>query len=291
MPSVEEASTHRAAARLVPRPARDRRRGLGLPLRERREHPRAPTSTRPTPRAARSSCAWSSASSGCSSAATSWSARSPSASREPLDMDWRFAYADRRKRTALLASRDDHCLLDLLWRWRRGELDDRHRLRDLEPSDHAADVAGFGVPYHHVPVSADAKAEAEAQMLELLARRRPRRARALHADPLARLPRPARRAGDQHPPLVPAGVRRRRSVPPRARARRQDHRRDGALRHRGARRRADHRAGRRARLAPPERRGARADRPRHRARRARARGRRGTSQDRVLVHENRTVVF
>ena len=42
---------------------------------------------------------------------------------EPLDMDWRFAYADRRKRTALLASRDDHCLLDLLWRWRRGELE------------------------------------------------------------------------------------------------------------------------------------------------------------------------
>src|SRR6478672_626702 len=29
----------------------------------------------------------------------------------PLQMDWRFAYADRRKRTALLASREDHCLL------------------------------------------------------------------------------------------------------------------------------------------------------------------------------------
>ena len=38
----------------------------------------------------------------------------------PLEMEWRFAYASETKRTALLASRDDHCLLDLLWRWRRG---------------------------------------------------------------------------------------------------------------------------------------------------------------------------
>src|SRR5262249_35682397 len=48
---------------------------------------------------------------------------------------------------------------------------------------------------------------------------------------------------------------------------------DRALRHRGARRRADHRAGRGARLPPAECRGARADRARHRASRARPRGR------------------
>ncbi len=87
----------------------------------------------------------------------------------PLDMDWRFAYADRRKRTALLASRDDHCLLDLLWRWRRGELETDIVCVVSNHPDHAADVAGFGVPYHHVPVTPDAKAEAEAQILEQLA--------------------------------------------------------------------------------------------------------------------------
>ena len=84
-------------------------------------------------------------------------------------MDWRFAYADRRKRTALLASRDDHCLLDLLWRWRRGELETDIVCVVSNHPDHAADVAGFGVPYHHVPVTHDAKAEAEAQILEHLA--------------------------------------------------------------------------------------------------------------------------
>ncbi len=81
---------------------------------------------------------------------------------DPLGMDWRFAYADQRKRTALLASRDDHCLLDLLWRWRRGELDTDVTAVISNHGDHAADVAGFGVPYHHVPVPP------EEQMLELL---------------------------------------------------------------------------------------------------------------------------
>ena len=87
----------------------------------------------------------------------------------PLEMDWRFAYGDRRKRTALLASRDDHCLLDLLWRWRRGELETDIVCVVSNHPTHAADVAGFGVPYHHVPVTPHAKAEAEPQILDHLA--------------------------------------------------------------------------------------------------------------------------
>ena len=81
---------------------------------------------------------------------------------QPFDMEWRFAYAAERKRMALLASREDHCLLDLLWRRRRGELDtDVVGVISNHP-DHAQDVAGFGVPYHHIPVPA------EERMLELL---------------------------------------------------------------------------------------------------------------------------
>src|SRR5215204_6300617 len=80
----------------------------------------------------------------------------------PFEMEWRFAYADQRKRAALLASREEHCLLDLLWRWRRGELETDIVAVVSNHPDHAADVAGFGVPYHHIP------APAEEQMLELL---------------------------------------------------------------------------------------------------------------------------
>jgi len=87
----------------------------------------------------------------------------------PFGMAWRFAYASERKRAALLASRDDHCLLDLLWRWRRGELDADVVAVVSNHPDRAADVQGFRVPYHHIPVSPGGKAEAESQMLELLA--------------------------------------------------------------------------------------------------------------------------
>jgi len=82
---------------------------------------------------------------------------------QQFDMEWRIAYAAERKRMALLASREDHCLLDLLWRWRRGELDTDVSAVISNHPDHAQDVAGFGVPYHHVPVPA------EERMLELLA--------------------------------------------------------------------------------------------------------------------------
>jgi formyltetrahydrofolate deformylase len=87
----------------------------------------------------------------------------------PFGMDWRLAYASDCKRTALLASREDHCLIDLLWRRRRGELDADVIAVVSNHPDLANDVAGFGVPYHHVPVPADGKAEAERRMLELLA--------------------------------------------------------------------------------------------------------------------------
>jgi formyltetrahydrofolate deformylase len=82
---------------------------------------------------------------------------------ERFGMDWRVAYAGERKRIALLASREDHCLLDLLWRRRRGELDaDVVSVISNHPV-HDVDVQTFGVPFHHVPVPA------EERMLELLA--------------------------------------------------------------------------------------------------------------------------
>jgi formyltetrahydrofolate deformylase len=88
---------------------------------------------------------------------------------KPFAMDWRFAYASERPRLALLASRDDHCLLDLLWRRRRGELDADIVAVVSNHPDHEADVGGFGVPYHHVPVDPGDRAAAEGRMLELLA--------------------------------------------------------------------------------------------------------------------------
>jgi formyltetrahydrofolate deformylase len=87
-----------------------------------------------------------------------------------LGMEFRLAPAADPKRVAVLVSREDHCLLDLLWRVRRGELPDVDLVQivsnhpDLEPA-----VAGFGVPYTHVPNTPQIRPEAEARMLEMLA--------------------------------------------------------------------------------------------------------------------------
>jgi formyltetrahydrofolate deformylase len=87
---------------------------------------------------------------------------------ERFDMSWRVTNAAQHKRVALFTSRYDHCLLDLLWRWRRGELAMNVVAVVSNHPDLDQEVAAFGVPYHHIPVSRDTKSEAERAQLELL---------------------------------------------------------------------------------------------------------------------------
>jgi formyltetrahydrofolate deformylase len=86
----------------------------------------------------------------------------------PFEMDWRIAYAARPKRMAILCSKYDHCLLDLLWRVRRGEFDCEIPCVISNHTDLQADVRAFDIPFHHVPVTKDTKLESEARILELL---------------------------------------------------------------------------------------------------------------------------
>jgi formyltetrahydrofolate deformylase len=88
---------------------------------------------------------------------------------EPFAMQWRLARADERQRIALLASREEHCLLDLLWRRRRGELRAEIAVVIGNHPDHRVDVEAFGVPYEHVPITVrGGKPEAEERMLQVL---------------------------------------------------------------------------------------------------------------------------
>ena len=86
----------------------------------------------------------------------------------PFGMDWTFAAAGVPKRAAIMVSRYDHCLLDLLWRARREELDLDVGLVISNHADLAEEVRAFGVTYVHIPVTADTKQEAERRQLELL---------------------------------------------------------------------------------------------------------------------------
>src|SRR5215213_3036001 len=85
-----------------------------------------------------------------------------------FEMSWRMSHPGDRKRMAILVSRYEHCVLDLLWRWRRGSLDADVILVASNHPDLEGDVRSFGVPYQHVPVSPDNKPRAEEELLELL---------------------------------------------------------------------------------------------------------------------------
>jgi formyltetrahydrofolate deformylase len=84
-----------------------------------------------------------------------------------FDMAWRLSDSAQPPRVMLLASRADHCLVDVLHRWRSGDLQCEiagviANHPDLEPY-----AAFHGVPFHLVPVTAEGKASAFARIGEL----------------------------------------------------------------------------------------------------------------------------
>ncbi len=87
---------------------------------------------------------------------------------EGFGMEWRIRWWDERRMIAILVSRHDHCLLELLWRWRRGELDADIAMVISNHPDLEAETVAAGVVYRHVPVRKGAKHEAETEMLTLL---------------------------------------------------------------------------------------------------------------------------
>lgn len=84
------------------------------------------------------------------------------------EMDFRLTEAAKTKRVAILASREDHCLLDLLWRNRRGEIDMSVAMVIGNHPELAEQVRPFGVPFIHIPSTKDIREHAEQRQLELL---------------------------------------------------------------------------------------------------------------------------
>ncbi len=79
---------------------------------------------------------------------------------ERFGMAAEVRFTDQRTPTAILASRQPHCLADLLVRWSSGELDCDLRVVVSNHPDHAELCAGLGVPYVHHPVTDDGAQEA-----------------------------------------------------------------------------------------------------------------------------------
>jgi formyltetrahydrofolate deformylase len=86
----------------------------------------------------------------------------------PFEIDFSFSESTTAKRVAVMVSREDHCLSDLLWRWRNGHLGGEIVTVISNHEDLRAEVEAVGLPFHHVPISRETREEAERSALELI---------------------------------------------------------------------------------------------------------------------------
>lgn len=83
-------------------------------------------------------------------------------------LDWSLRAASARKKVLLLASKFDHCLADLLYRWKIGELAMTPvGIVSNHPRETYARLDFAGIPFHHLPLD-DGKAEQEARIKALI---------------------------------------------------------------------------------------------------------------------------
>lgn len=87
---------------------------------------------------------------------------------KPLNATWELHFSDERQRLAIWVTKQDHCLLDLLWRQNAKELPAEIPLIVSNHPDLGAIAEQFNIDFYHIPVKKASKTEAEAQQLELL---------------------------------------------------------------------------------------------------------------------------
>ncbi len=85
-----------------------------------------------------------------------------------FNMHWTISYASQRKRTAILVSKYDHAMLELLWLWKQGRLAMDIVMVISNHPDLQKGVESFDLPFHHIPVTKETKEEAENTILELI---------------------------------------------------------------------------------------------------------------------------
>ncbi|GHO86092.1 formyltetrahydrofolate deformylase [Dictyobacter formicarum] len=85
-----------------------------------------------------------------------------------FQMQWHVSYSRQRKRAGILVSKYDHCLVDLLWRWKIGELtmDIPFIISNHPNLEKLANM--YGVPYYHFPVKRETRQQDEQRMLDFI---------------------------------------------------------------------------------------------------------------------------
>ncbi|MFO7030277.1 formyltetrahydrofolate deformylase [Limnospira fusiformis CCALA 023] len=91
-----------------------------------------------------------------------------SAIAKPLEANWQLHFSDTIPRIAIWVTKQDHCLLDLLWRWQAQEIPAEIPLIISNHPDLKPIADQLAIAFHHIPMTPDTKNAQEAQQLELL---------------------------------------------------------------------------------------------------------------------------
>ncbi len=87
---------------------------------------------------------------------------------EKFSLNWRLRPRSQKRRVMLLVSKFDHCLADLLYRWRIGEIPmEIVAIAANYPRETYAHLDFDGIPFHYLPITKATKMEQEAQLWEL----------------------------------------------------------------------------------------------------------------------------
>ena len=87
---------------------------------------------------------------------------------KPLNAKWQIHFSDTVPRLAIWITKQEHCLLDLLWRWQAKELKAEIPLIISNHSHLQAIAEQFNIDFYHLPITKENKLEQEAKQLELL---------------------------------------------------------------------------------------------------------------------------
>lgn len=93
-----------------------------------------------------------------------------SAIAKPIDANWQLHFSDTVPRIAIWVSKQDHCLLDLLWRQKAKEIRAEIPLIISNHTKLQSIAEQFNIDFHHIPITKETKPEQEAKQLELLER-------------------------------------------------------------------------------------------------------------------------
>lgn len=87
---------------------------------------------------------------------------------QDFDIEYAFTYNHYKKRSAIFVSKETHCLLELLWEWQSGDLETEIPLIISNHEDAREIVEPLGIPFYYIPANKDIRQEVEAKQISLL---------------------------------------------------------------------------------------------------------------------------